>query len=70
MLRTCAATPFTFYNIHYCARTDIQIKKLDVSNLSGLLVLLVVVVLLLLVLPALHRSNGATSDAFATSELC
>jgi len=43
---------------------------LYVSNLSGLLVLLVVVVLLLLVLPALRRSNGATSDAFATSELC
>ena len=58
--------------MHYCASTDIQIKNYSlhpVSNLSGLLLLLLLV-LLLLVLPALRRSSGATSDAFATSELC
>ena len=60
-------------NILYCASTDIQIKNYSlypVSNLSGLLLLLLLLVLLLLVLPALRSSSGATSDAFATSELC
>ena len=35
-----------------------------------LLLLVLLLLLLLLVLPALRRSSGATSDAFATSELC